>query len=217
MKLIILGQVASGKGTYASRISKLLGIPHISTGQLMRDEIETGSELGKRIKVFVDNQDWEGANDDILEMVKKRISEPDAQKGFIFDGFPRSLYQAEKLDGITDIDAVISLKVPEWIIIKRIDSRRTCENCSKIYNVLFLKSKVEGVCDECGGKLIQRSDETPQATKNRINENNRLTGPIIDFYKKKGLIKDIVNDEIDTPPEPIVNRILEALGLEERL
>lgn len=216
MKLILIGQIASGKGTYASRLSQVLGVPHISTGQLFRGEIERGTEIGKKVQEIYNQGKW--CSDDItMEIVKRRLAQTDAKKGFIFDGFPRTIPQAEALEKITSIDAVILLKVPEWISIKRITSRRTCAKCGEIYNLLFLKPKVEGKCDKCGSELVQRQDETEEGTKQRMKEFENLTAPVIYFYRKRGLVKEVENNDIETPPEPIVNKILEALGREERI
>ena len=147
-----------------------------------------------------------------MEIVKRRLAKLDAEHGFIFDGFPRTMHQAHALEEITPIDAVILLKVPEDILLRRITSRRTCRECGTIYNVLFLKPKVEGKCDKCGGELYQRPDEQLEPTKQRMKEHERLTEPVAEFYRERGLIKEIENNDIETPPEPIVERILQAIG-----
>jgi adenylate kinase len=214
MKLIIIGPQGSGKGTYASRLSIIFGIPHISTGDIFRENIAKKTELGKKVEKIL--KDGMLVPDDIvLEVVKERLKKPDCKKGFIFDGFPRTLGQAEGLERIIKLDHVINLVVPDWILIKRLSLRVTCEKCGEIYNLGYLKPKVEGVCDKCGGKLIQRQDETPEAIKMRLREYEEKTKPLIDYYKNKGILLNVSNDKIETPPEIVVDKILSALGVKK--
>jgi len=210
LKLVLLGPPGSGKGTYAQRIGPKLGIPHISTGDMFRENIKNKTELGKKAKEYIDK--GELVPDEItIEMLKQRLEQDDAKNGFILDGFPRTTTQAEALDKITKIDAVINLVVPDEVVIARLSSRRQCKKCGKIYNVLFLKPKKEGVCDVCGGELYQREDDKPEVIKERLKVYTKNTAPLIEYYKKKGVIIDIECKSVDVPPEIMVEKIMKAL------
>ena len=158
MKIVMLGPQGSGKGTYASRLSPILKTPHISTGQIFRDNIAKGTELGKKVEKFL-NAGLLVPDDITMKVVKERIKQSDCKNGFIIDGFPRTLKQAEELDKISSLDVALYLDSPDWLLIKRLSSRVTCKNCGKIYNLLNVKPKKDGICDDCGGKLITREDE----------------------------------------------------------
>ncbi|MEM5814533.1 MAG: nucleoside monophosphate kinase, partial [Candidatus Aenigmatarchaeota archaeon] len=169
------------------------------------------TEIGKMVKACMDK--GELAPDELtVNMLKERIAQPDAKKGFILDGFPRTIPQADALSKITKIDAVINLVVPDEIVIARLSSRRQCRKCSKIYNVLFLKPKREGVCDVCGGELYQRDDDKPETIKERLKVYRENTQPLIDYYRKKKLIIDIPCNSVDIPPEIMVDKIMKELG-----
>jgi len=214
MKIMIIGPQGSGKGTYASRLSTVMKIPHISTGQIFRDSITQKTDLGKKVEKFLSAGIL--VPDEItMETVKHRIGEPDCKKGFIFDGFPRTLKQAEELNRISPLDVVLYLNVPEWILLKRLSSRVTCRKCGKIYNLLNFKPKKEGVCDECKGELIVREDETPEAIKMRLKEYEKNTKPLVDYYNKKGVLKTFKCESFDTTPEEAVAKILEILGVKK--
>jgi adenylate kinase len=214
MKLIIIGPQGSGKGTYASRLSTILTIPHISTGDIFRENIAKKTELGKKVEKII--KDGMLVPDDIvLEVVKERLKKSDCKKGFIFDGFPRTLKQAEGLESIAKLDHTINLVVPDWVLIKRLSLRVSCDKCGEIYNLGYLKPKVEGICDKCGGKLIQRDDDKEDAIKKRLKEYEEKTKPLIDYYKNKGILLNISNDKIETPPEIVVDKILVALGVKK--
>jgi adenylate kinase len=151
-------------------------------------------------------------DDVVIEVLKQRLSKPSSKKGFILDGYPRTIEQAKALDKLIKIDAVIQLTVPEWIIIERLSSRRICKNCGEVYNIRFLKTKVEGICDKCGGKLYQRSDDTPQVIKDRIGVYERQTQPILEHYKEKKVpFVEFNCERLDLPPEVAVESILEQL------
>jgi adenylate kinase len=217
MKIIFLGPQGSGKGTYASRLSPILGIPRISTGDIFRENIENKTQLGTKIENFV-NSGVLVPDDITMEVVKERLKKPDCKNGFMFDGFPRTINQAEELEKITHIDIVILLEISNDILIKKLLGRRSCERCGEIYNIADIREgkynmppmnpKREGICDKCEGKLVQRADETPQATRERLREYENKTKPLIDFYKKKSLLKVI---EATDTPDIMVNRILEVL------
>jgi len=214
MRLAIFGPQGSGKGTYASRLSPILGVPHISTGDLCREEVAKGTELGKKIKEIMDRGGLQ-PDEVIIEMLKNRISKDDCKKGFILDGFPRTLEQAEELDKITSLDNVINLVVPDWVLLKRLSLRVSCKKCGEIYNLGYLKPKKEGICDKCGGELAQRDDDKEGAIKKRLREYEEKTKPLIDYYKNKGILLNVSNDKIETPPEIVVNKILGVLGVKK--
>ena len=210
MKLIMLGPPGSGKGTYASRMSPQMGIPAISTGEMFRESIKNGTPTGKIAKAYMDK--GELAPDELtIKMLKERIAQADAKNGFILDGFPRTIPQADALGKITKTDAVVNLVVPDGIVIARLSSRRQCRKCSKIYNVLFLKPRAEGVCDVCGGELYQRDDDKPATIKERLEVYRKNTQPLINYYKKQNLVIDIPCNSVDVPPELMVEKIMKEL------
>lgn len=210
VKIVMLGPPGSGKGTYASRMAPKLGIPTISTGELFRENVKNGTDVGKKAKVFMDK--GELVPDAItIEMLKQRIKQPDAKKGFILDGFPRTIPQAEALEKVAKIDAVINLVVPDEIVIARLSARRQCRKCSEIYNTLYLKPKKEGICDKCGGELYQRDDDKPKAIKERLVVYTKNTQPLIDYYGEKGNRIDMPCNSVDIPPDLQVGKIMEAL------
>ena len=214
MKIVMLGPQGSGKGTYASRLGPILGIPHISPGQIFRGNIAEGTDLGKKVEKFV-KAGLLVPDDLTMETIKERINRPDCKNGFIFDGFPRTLKQAEEFEKISDLDYVINLVVPDWVLIKRLSLRVSCKNCGEIYNLGYLKPKKEGICDKCGEKLAQREDEIEEAIKIRLKEYEEKTKPLIDYYKNKGILINVSNNKIETPPEIIVDKILEILGVKK--
>jgi adenylate kinase len=211
MKIIMLGPPGSGKGTYASRLSPILGIPHISTGDIFRENVSSKTELGKKVAKFY-NSGLLVPDEITVELIKERLKRPDCKDGFIFDGYPRTIKQAEELEKITSIDVVIYLNIPEWLILKRLSSRVTCKKCGKIYNLLNIKPKREGICDGCGGELIRRNDETEEVIKKRLKEYEEKTKPIMENYKKKGILKTFFNDKIDLHPDDGTKQILDLLG-----
>jgi adenylate kinase len=146
-----------------------------------------------------------------IEILKKRLSEPNSQKGFILDGYPRTVQQAQALEKVAKIDAIIRIIVPEWIIIERLSSRRICRNCGEVYNLRYLKPKIEDVCDKCGGQLYQREDDKPEVVKDRLKVYEKQTHPLINYYHGKVPIFNIENNQIDTPPETVVKKIIMEL------
>jgi len=181
--VILLGPPGSGKGTQAIRLTKELGIPHISTGDLFRENISKNTELGKRAKTYMDAGKLV-PDEVVLDMLFDRVSRPDCAKGYLLDGFPRTLPQAEALakhlkDG-TDL-VVLELEVPDEMIVKRVAGRLTCESCGTIYNRYFSPPSIEGVCDKCQGKLVQRSDDNEEVVKERLRVYHSQTSPLIDY------------------------------------
>jgi adenylate kinase len=210
LNIAMFGPPGSGKGTYASRLNEVLHLPHISTGDLVRQEIKDGTKIGKEIEDY-SKRGLLVPDDTINELLKKRISQPDCSSGFILDGFPRTIPQANALERIAAISVVINLVVPDQIIIERLSARLTCKSCGTIYNKLFLKPKVEGICDKCGGLLYTRDDDKPEVIQERLNTYRKQTQPLLAYYRQRGLIENVHNDEAGTPPEKILKEILKII------
>lgn len=211
MRIVMLGPPGSGKGTYASRLTAILGVPHISTGDMVREEIKAQTEIGKQIKEYSDRGELV-PDEIIIAMLVNRLRKPDAQRGFILDGFPRTLRQAEELEKISKIDLVVNLNVPDEIIVQRLSNRLVCRQCGAIYNRLTLKPRVDEICDACGGELYQRDDDKPDVIRERLNVYRRSTEPLIHYYREKGVLRDIHCNDLMTPPEVIVKEILNVIG-----
>ncbi len=190
MRLVFIGPPGIGKGTYASILSKKYGIPHISTGDIFREEIARGSELGKKVKEYVE-KGLLVPDDIVIEVVKQRLSQPDCQKGFILDGFPRTLKQAEALDQITKIDAAVLFQAPVEVIIERVSGRLVCPKCGAIYHVKWRPPKKPGVCDLCGAQLVRRKDDEPEVVRRRYEIYLQTFTPIIEYYRRKGLLIEV--------------------------
>ncbi len=211
VNLIIFGAPGSGKGTYASRLKEHLNVEVVATGDIFRDMMKGGSPLGEKVKSYVEKGLL--VPDDItLEVLKRSLAKIPNGKGFVLDGYPRTIEQAKALDEIAKIDAIIHLVVPVWIIIERLSSRRICKNCGAIYNLLFLKPKSNMVCDRCGGPLYQRSDDTPEVIKKRIEVYEKQTQPLLEYYKEKRVpFVEVKCEKIETTPDIIVQEILKRL------
>jgi adenylate kinase len=193
MKLILLGAPGAGKGTQAEILSKELAIPTISTGNILRAAIKNGTPTGMKAKSFMD----EGKlvpDEVIIGIITERVAEADCAKGYILDGVPRTIAQAEALEqaGI-NFDAVISIEISDETIIERMTGRRVCEQCGATYHLVAVPPKTAGVCDKCGGKLIQRHDDEPETVKARLQVYHKETEPLKDFYKERGLLKSVEN------------------------
>jgi adenylate kinase len=211
MRAIIFGPPGSGKGTYASRLQAKLGVGIIAMGDIFREIMKEDSVLGRKVKGFV-QKGLLVPDDVVIEVLKRRLAKSSSKDGFILDGFPRTIEQAKALDKITSTDVVILLTVPDWIIVERLSTRRICRNCGEVYNVRYLKPKVEGLCDKCGGQLYQRSDDTPEVIKDRIGVYERQTQPILKHYREKKVpLVEFKCDRLDLPPEEAVEEILNGL------
>ena len=202
MRLVILGAPGSGKGSQCKWITRDYNVPHISTGDILRKNIADGTELGMKAKEYMDK----GAlvpDELVVDLLKNRLNEPDCkEKGFLLDGFPRTISQAQVLDEFltsegVSIDKVINLEVPDEEIMSRAINRRTCENsdCKEIYNLRDNPPKVDGVCDKCGSKLFQRKDDNEETVKNRLSVYHAQTEPLIEYYSAKGLVATIIGQE----------------------
>ena len=191
MKLILLGAPGAGKGTQADIIKKKLGIPTISTGNILRAAVKNGTPVGIRAKQYMDAGQLV-PDDVIIGVVKERLQEPDCADGFILDGVPRTIAQAKVLEqaGIR-FDAVVALEVPDDLIIERMSGRRVCEKCGASYHIINKKSKVEGVCDLCGGKTVIRKDDQPATVLDRLKAYHEQTEPLVDFYRTRGKLAEI--------------------------
>ncbi|BDF57606.1 adenylate kinase [Christensenellaceae bacterium] len=187
MNVIFLGPPGSGKGTMAERVCKEMNLAHISTGDILRAEIKAGSKLGSLAKSYIDK----GAlvpDSVIIDMMRERFKEDDAKGGVLLDGFPRTVAQAEALDSLTAIDAVINLEVDVQVIVNRVVSRRVCEKCGSVYNT---KTHAGEDCEKCDGKLITRPDDNEQTVRERFRVYETQTQPLIDFYAKRGLVSNV--------------------------
>jgi len=193
--LVFLGAPGSGKGTQASIIKEKLGIVHISTGDILRDAVAQKTEAGLKAKEYMDRGDLVPDNV-MIDIIKDRISKSDCKNGFILDGFPRTLPQAEALDKMLNekkmcISKVIFIDVSEDVLLKRLLGRRSCPKCKAIYNIYFSPPKKEGICDKCGAKLVQRSDDNEESVRNRLLKYRENTAPLIEYYKNKNLLVTI--------------------------
>lgn len=193
--ILLIGPQGSGKGTQAERISEAYNIPHISTGDLFRKHMSEETELGKKLASFV-NQGQLVPNDLTLELLKERITQDDCQDGFLLDGYPRNIAQAETLDVLLQelgksLTNVVCLEIARDLVIERLEGRRTCETCGKIYHIKFNPPKVEGICDTDGGKLFQREDDTLDKITSRLDIYYAQTEPIIDYYRQRGIVAEV--------------------------
>ena len=213
MKIVLLGPPGAGKGTQADILVKKLLVPHISTGDMFRAAISNGTELGKEAKSYMDKGQLVP---DIVTVgiIRDRISMSDCSEGFLLDGFPRTLPQAEALDNLmeemsSNLDAVLNISVPLDRLIDRLTGRRMCRNCGTIYHLLYNAPEVENVCDACGGELYQRDDDKEETVKSRLEVYEAQTAPLIEYYEQKGILHTINGD---LPINEVTTQLGEALG-----
>ena len=194
LRAVLLGPPGAGKGTQAVRLVEKYEIPHISTGDIFRKNIKEGTELGKKAQEYM-NAGALVPDELVVDLVKDRLQQDDCKNGFLLDGFPRTIFQAEKLDEFLSesnlkMDIVINLKVEKEALIKRLTGRRVCKDCGASYHIVNIPPKKEGVCDICGGELIQRKDDNIETVENRINVYEEQTAPLIGYYKEAGSLVD---------------------------
>ena len=216
MNILIMGPAGAGKGTMSELILKEYDIPHISTGDMLRENVRNNTELGKLAKSYMEAGKL--VPDDVINaMVEDRLQQPDCQKGYLLDGVPRTLVQAEAFSEIADkigkpVECVVALEVDFEILKDRITGRRICSKCGAIYHVKGHPSKVEGVCDECGGELIQRKDDTVEQLKVRMDEYEKSTKPVIDFYEARGVVKHVNAAQAKDQVFAVIQEALENLS-----
>lgn len=195
MRILLMGPPGAGKGTQAARIASYYGIPHISTGDIFRAAIQAGTELGKRVKECLDAGKL--VPDQLtIEIIRQRLKNKDCDKGFLLDGFPRTLPQAEALDQLLNglgvkLDAVLNIAVDTEDLIRRLTGRRVCRQCGATYHVVFQPPAREGVCDRCGGELYQRTDDNEETVVGRLNVYREQTAPLLKYYQKRGLLREV--------------------------
>ncbi|WP_296078972.1 adenylate kinase [uncultured Eubacterium sp.] len=195
MKLILLGAPGAGKGTQAEKICEKLNIPAISTGNILRAAVKDGTDMGLKAKSYMDAGQLV-PDEVVIGIIKDRLNDDDCKNGFILDGFPRTIPQAQALlDSGVDIDKVIDIEVPDEAITKRMSGRRVCSKCANSYHIEYKKPKVDGICDACGGELIQRKDDAPQTVLDRLVEYHKMTEPLKGFYENLGKLKVVEGQE----------------------
>ena len=212
MRIILIGPPGAGKGTYAKYFSKKYCVPHISTGDIFRAEIANETELGKKIKEYVE-KGMLVPDEIVIEVVKKRLSQPDTQKGFILDGFPRTIKQAEALDQFAKIDAAIHIYIDMEEAVRRLSNRYVCPKCGRSYNLLFNPPKNDLTCDDCGTKLIRRKDDEPEIIRKRYKIYYETFQPILEYYKAKNLLIEIDNTQGSDKGIPLLEKILKEKGI----
>lgn len=195
MKIIMLGAPGAGKGTQAKKIAAKYEIPHISTGDIFRANIKNGTELGKKAKTYMD-QGLLVPDELVVDLVVDRVNQDDCTKGYVLDGFPRTIPQAEALDKALEsmdqkMDYAIDINVPDENIVNRMSGRRACVDCGATYHIVHAPTKEEGICDNCGGELILRDDDKPETVQKRLAVYHEQTQPLIDYYTEKGILKTV--------------------------
>jgi adenylate kinase len=211
MKIILLGPPGAGKGTIAKALMQHDGSVQISTGDILRTAVAAGTTLGKRAEAAMKAGDLV-TDELIMGIMEQRLQEEDCQQGYLLDGFPRTIPQAEALKALLaklgeTLDCVLELDIPRDVIIDRLTTRRTCNNCGEIYNVKSKPPRVEGVCDVCGSDIVQRDDETEEAIENRLQVYNQQTAPLVEFYRNDGLLVSVPSSDL----EPVMQAIKQRL------
>ena len=213
MNLVFLGPPGAGKGTQAERIAGMYGIAHISTGDIFRENIKKGTELGRKAKEYMDRGELV-PDEVVIGIVREALAGESCSQGFLLDGFPRTVAQADALEEMLHeigrpLDRVVNLNVPDQVVVERLTARRTCRNCGRNYHLAFNPPKVDGVCDACGGELYQREDDREDTVRARLEEYRRKTQPLIDYYRDKGLLVEVPGDG---SVDEVTRAIQEALG-----
>ena len=213
MKIIMLGAPGAGKGTQAKKIADLCNIPHISTGDIFRANIKNNTELGQKAKTYMDKGELV-PDELVVDLIMDRFKEADCANGYVLDGFPRTIPQAEALDKALSangesVDYAVNVEVPDENIINRMSGRRACVGCGATYHIQFNPTKVEGICDACGEKLILRDDDKPETVKNRLSVYHEQTQPLIDYYKNQGILKSVDGTQ---PMDEVFKAIVTILG-----
>ncbi|MHB8781092.1 MAG: adenylate kinase [Candidatus Geothermincolia bacterium] len=213
MRIIMLGPPGAGKGTQAQRLSVEYGVPQISTGDILRDNVKRGTPLGVKAKAIMERGDLL-PDDVVIEIVRDRLAQPDCEAGFILDGFPRTAGQADALGRLLaeeskPLDAVINVDVSDEILVGRISGRRTCRECGRMYHVDFEPPASDAACGDCSGELYQRDDDKEETVRRRLIEYHDKTQPLIDYYREQGLLKDVPGE---APVDQVLARIREALA-----
>ena len=217
MKIVLVGSPGAGKGTHAKILSERFKTVHIATGDLLRLHGQKGTQLGQEAKSFMERGELV-PDQVVIEMIRERLKEPDAKNGFILDGFPRTVAQAEALDQMLaqlgiKLDTVLDFKVSESVVLNRLSGRRVCPNCNANYHVRNIPPKKEGVCDACGSKLIQRKDDTPETVLERLKVYQKKTAPLINYYEQKKLRKEIDGDLEVEPLQKELSKLFQSLAL----
>lgn len=207
MRLVLLGPPGSGKGTQGARLAEALGVPRISTGDILRRNVALGTDLGRKAKGFMESGKLV-PDDLVIAMTGERLKEPDAQRGFILDGFPRTIAQAEALSNLTPLDAVVNLFLEPEELVKRSAGRRVCPTCESVYHVASNPPRKAGICDKCGTTLVTRPDDREEVVRTRIETYERLTAPLIGYYKERGLLREVYASGLI---DEIYSRVQEAL------
>ncbi|MGC8668328.1 MAG: adenylate kinase [Chthonomonadales bacterium] len=212
MILVLMGPPGSGKGTQGARISEELGIPRIATGDTLREMAAAGTPLGLKAKEY-SSKGLLVPDEIVVGLIKERIGAEDCRKGFILDGFPRTVGQAEALDAMLHaagrkIDRVVNFEVPEEEVVRRLSGRRVCTQCGATYHIEFVPPRVEGICDACGGTLVQRADDAPEAVRRRLVEYEQKTAPVLRYYEGKG---NLVHVDASPDPDTIFGRVRELI------
>ena len=213
MRLVFLGPPGVGKGTQSKRVGETLAIPHIATGDILRDAVTQGTETGKKAKAFMDRGDLV-PDAVVIDVFKDRLRNPDTKAGFLLDGFPRTIEQCRALDAClvelgTPLDRAINLEATRPAIVERLSGRRLCRTCQASYHVTYMRPKTEGRCDACGGELYQRADDNAQTILNRLDVYERQTAPVVEFFREKRLLTAVA---ADGGVETVYRATLAALG-----
>jgi len=216
-KIIFLGPPGSGKGIVSQRVAPTIKAQHISIGELFRQNLKEQSEIGLKAKEFMEKGELV-PDEIVIEMLKQRIEKEDCKKGFILDGFPRTIPQAQSLHKLIEIDVAVHMNVTEEVIIIRNATRVSCKDCGQIYNLRTSSPKKQGICDNCQGQVIRRKDDEPEVMRNRLKVYQDQTYPLIDFYKDKGVLAEVFCDKIEQTPEETFQQVMEAINkfLEEK-